>query len=129
LSITAPAASDQHHLPLWKVLTLGALIVTLSMGIRHGFGLWLQPITMDRGWSRETYSLAMAIQNLVWGLAGPVVGWWADKRGAFRILLWGAALYALGLIGMASSPSTLAFCLSTGVAIGCAQACTTYSVG
>jgi predicted MFS family arabinose efflux permease len=107
---------------------LGALIVTLSMGIRHGFGLWLQPITMDRGWSRETYSLAMAIQNLMWGLAGPVVGWWADKRGAFRILLWGAALYALGLIGMASSPSTLAFCLSTGVAIGCAQACTTYSV-
>ncbi|HET6788485.1 MAG TPA: MFS transporter, partial [Aquabacterium sp.] len=53
----------------------GALVVTLSMGIRHGFGLWLAPITMDRDWSRETFSLAMAIQNLVWGSAGPVVGW------------------------------------------------------
>ncbi len=120
--------ADDAHLPLWQVLVLGAMIVTLSMGIRHGFGLWLQPITMDRGWSRETFSMALAIQNLVWGLSGPVVGWWADKRGAFRILLWGAALYALGLAGMASSHSTLAFCLSTGALIGLAQACTTYSV-
>lgn len=122
-----PPAGDVH-LPLWQVLVLGAMIVTLSMGIRHGFGLWLQPITMERGWSRETFSMALAIQNLVWGLSGPVVGWWADKRGAFRILLIGAGLYALGLIGMASSQSTLAFCLSTGALIGLAQACTTYSV-
>ena len=122
------ALPDRPHLPLWKVLVLGAMVVTLSMGIRHGFGLWLQPITMDRGWSRETFSIALALQNLVWGLTGPAVGWWADKRGAYRVLLWGAALYAVGLGGMASSQSTLAFCLSTGAIIGCAQACTTYAV-
>ena len=57
-----------------QVLLCGALIVTLSMGIRHGFGLWLQPITMERGWTRETFALALAIQNLAWGLAGPLAG-------------------------------------------------------
>ncbi|HEX5371638.1 MAG TPA: MFS transporter [Aquabacterium sp.] len=106
----------------------GALVVTLSMGIRHGFGLWLAPITMDRDWSRETFSLAMAIQNLVWGAAGPIVGWWADRKGAIGVLLTGAVLYALGLIGMATSTDVIAYTLSSGVMIGCAQACTTYSV-
>jgi predicted MFS family arabinose efflux permease len=115
-------------LPLWQLLTCGALVVTLSMGIRHGFGLWLGPITMDRGWSRETFSLAMAIQNLVWGAAGPVVGWWADRRGAIGVLLVGALLYALGLVGMATTTHVLTYTLSSGVLIGCAQACTTYSV-
>jgi len=50
------------------VLVCGAAIVTLSMGIRHGFGLWLQPITQAQGWTRETFAFAMAIQNLTWGL-------------------------------------------------------------
>ena len=57
-------------LPLWQVLVCGALIVSMAMGIRHGFGLWMQPMTMERGWTRETFSLAIAIQNLAWGLAG-----------------------------------------------------------
>ena len=52
-----------------QVLLCGALIVTLSMGIRHGFGLWLQPMTMDRGWSRETFAFALAVQSLAWGIA------------------------------------------------------------
>ena len=53
-----------------QILICGATIVTLSMGIRHGFGLWLQPITQAQDWSRETYSLAMAIQNISWGFFG-----------------------------------------------------------
>ena len=57
-----------------QVLLCGALIVTLSMGIRHGFGLWLAPVTMDRGWTRETFAFALAAQNLMWGLAGPFAG-------------------------------------------------------
>jgi predicted MFS family arabinose efflux permease len=105
-----------------------ALVVTLSMGIRHAFGLWLTPITMAHGWSREDFSLAMAVQNLVWGAAGPIVGWWADKRGAYRVLWLGGALYGLGLAGMALAQHTLPFLLSTGVVIGLAQACTTYAV-
>src|SRR6478609_3225348 len=94
-----------------QVLLCGALIVTLSMGIRHGFGLWLQPITQEQGWTRQTFSLAIAIQNLSWGVAGVFAGMLADKLGAFRVLLIGCAFYALGLAGMALSPTPTLFAL------------------
>jgi predicted MFS family arabinose efflux permease len=111
-----------------QVLACGAAIVTVSMGIRHGFGLWLQPITMDRGWTRETFAFAMAIQNIAWGLAGPFAGMVADRFGAFRVLLVGALFYGGGLVLMALSTSGLAFSGSAGVLIGMAQAGTTYAV-
>ena len=111
-----------------QVLACGAAIVTLSMGIRHGFGLWLQPITQDQGWTRETFAFAMAIQNLSWGLFGIFAGMLADKFGGYRVLVGGALLYALGLAGMALSTSTLVFALTAGVLIGAAQAGTTYAV-
>jgi len=111
-----------------QVLLCGALVVTLSMGIRHGFGLWLQPITQDQGWTRQTFSLAIAVQNLAWGVAGVFAGMLADKLGAFRVLVLGAALYALGLAGMALAPTPLLFTLTAGVLVGMAQAGTTYAV-
>ncbi len=111
-----------------QVLVCGALIVTLSMGIRHGFGLWLQPITTDRGWSRETFGFAIAVQNIAWGLAGPLAGMLADRFGAFRVLVVGSVLYALGLVGMALASSGLGFTASAGVLIGTAQAGVTYAV-
>ena len=111
-----------------QVLLCGAAIVTLSMGIRHGFGLWLQPITMDRGWTRETFAFALAVQNLAWGLAGPLAGMLADRFGAFRVLLVGSVLYGAGLVLMALATSGLAFTGSAGVLLGMAQACTTYAI-
>ena len=111
-----------------QVLVCGAAIVTLSMGIRHGFGLWLQPITQAQGWTRETFSFALAIQNLSWGVFGIFAGMVADRFGAFRVIVVGAVLYALGLAGMALSPTGLLFTLTTGVLIGAAQAGTTYAV-
>ena len=111
-----------------QVLVCGALIVTLSMGIRHGFGLWLQPVTMDRGWSRETFALAIAIQNLSWGIAGPFAGALSDRFGAFRVLIVGALFYASGLIFMGLSTSALAFMGSAGLLLGMAQSGTTYAV-
>ncbi len=102
--------------------------MTLSMGIRHGFGLWLQPITQDQNWSRETFAFAIAIQNLVWGFSGIFAGMLADRFGAFRVILAGTLLYALGLAGMASATTPLMFSLTTGVLIGMAQAGTTYAV-
>jgi MFS family permease len=111
-----------------QVLACGALIVTLSMGIRHGFGLWLQPITQAQNWTRETFSFAIAIQNLSWGFFGIFAGMLADKFGAFRVIVGGAVLYALGLAGMALSTSGLMFTLTAGVLIGAAQAGTTYAV-
>lgn len=111
-----------------QVLLCGAVIVTLSMGIRHGFGLWLQPITMDRGWTRETFAFALAVQNLVWGLAGPLAGMWADRKGALPVLVTAGILYALGLAGMALAPTGSLFTLSAGVLIGLAQSGCTYAV-
>ena len=72
-----------------QVLACGAIIVTLSMGIRHGFGLWLQPITQAQGWTRETFAFAIAIQNLAWGCFGIFAGMLADRFGAFRVLIGG----------------------------------------
>jgi MFS family permease len=111
-----------------QVLAFGAAIVTLSMGIRHGFGLWLQPITQAQGWTRETFAFAIAIQNLSWGVFGIFAGMVADRFGAFRVIAGGAVLYALGLVGMALSPTGLLFTLTAGVLIGAAQAGTTYAV-
>ena len=111
-----------------QLLVCGAAIVTLSMGIRHGFGLWLQPITQDRSWTRETFAFAIAIQNLTWGFSGIFVGMVADRFGAFRVVVVGAACYALGLMGMAHANTPMLFMLSAGILIGLAQAGTTYAV-
>ena len=115
-------------LSMTQVLVCGAAIVTLSMGIRHGFGLFLQPITMDRGWSRETFAFAIAIQNLAWGVAGPFAGALSDRFGALRVLIIGGVLYALGLVLMGVSSSGLAFTGSAGLVLGLAQSGTTYAV-
>jgi predicted MFS family arabinose efflux permease len=115
-------------LSLTQVLVCGGLIVTLSMGIRHGFGLWLQPITQEMGWTRQSFAFAIALQNLSWGVIGIFAGMAADRFGAFRVLMGGAVLYGLGLAGMALSPTPLLFALTTGLLIGAAQAGTTYAV-
>lgn len=122
-SKTAPAPMSMA-----QILLCGGAIVTLSMGIRHGFGLWLQPITQSMGWTRESFSLAIAVQNLSWGVLGIFVGMLADRLGAFKVLVGGSVLYALGLAGMALSPTSTLFILTAGVLIGAAQAGTTYAV-
>lgn len=119
----------QHKpLSLFQVLACGAAIVTLSMGIRHGFGLWLQPLTQAQGWGRQEFGFAMAIQNLSWGFMGIFAGMVADRFGAFRVIAVGALVYGVGLLGMAWSTDPWVFALFTGVIIGTAQAGTTYAV-
>ena len=120
--------SSVKPLSTLQVLICGAMIVTLSMGIRHGFGLWLQPVTQANNWTRETFALAIGIQNLTWGLAGIFAGMVADKFGAFRVIVLGALFYALGLWGMAHAATPLMFSLSAGVMLGIAQSGTTYAV-
>lgn len=115
-------------LSVQQVLLCGALIVTLSMGIRHGFGFWLQPIIMERGWTRETFSFAMAVQNLAWGAAGPIAGMLADRFGAWKVLVAGGLSYALGLLAMSVASDPLSFTLGAGVLIGIAQSGSTYAV-
>lgn len=121
-------SAAERKLSMTQVLACGAMIVTLSMGVRHGFGLWLQPITQAQNWTRETFALAIAVQNLAWGFFGIFAGMLADRFGAFRVLVGGCVLYALGLAGMALSTNALLFSLTAGVLIGAAQAGTTYAV-
>ena len=119
---------SKARLSLTRLLICGAAIVTLSMGIRHGFGLWLQPITQAQGWSRENFGMAIAIQNLAWGISGIFAGMLADRFGSFRVILVGTLAYCLGLVGMAYADTPLTFALSTGLLIGMAQSGTTYAV-
>jgi len=116
------------NLPMWQILICGALILTLSMGVRHGFGLWLLPMTQAQSWGREDFAFAMAIQNIAWGVGGIFSGMLSDRFGAFRVILFCALLYILGLFGMAYSSSPEQLTASAGLIIGLAQAGTTYAV-
>jgi hypothetical protein len=105
-----------------------ALIVCVAMGIRHTFGLFLTPMSMEHQWSREVFSFALALQNLMWGATQPFAGFLADRYGARRVL-WGASiLYALGLLGMAYASTGSGLAASAGLLIGAAQSGCTYSV-
>jgi len=103
-------------------------MVTMSMGIRHGFGLFNLPITSANEWGRETFALTIALQNLTWGVFQPITGALADRYGAFKIMVAGGLLYALGLAGMAVSTDIVNFTIAGGLLIGLAQTATTYSV-
>lgn len=90
----------------------------LSLGTRQSFGLFLTPMTFDLGWTRETFGLAIALQNIVWGVGQPFAGAVADKFGAVRVVVAGGLFYALGLLLMAFSTTGIAFDLSAGILVG-----------
>jgi MFS family permease len=110
------------------VLLFGSLVMLIALGIRHGFGLFLQPMSADLGWGREVFSIAIAMQNIVWGLAQPFSGMLADRFGAGRVVLAGALLYAAGLWLMSASGSPGELYLSAGLLIGLGLSGTTFSI-
>lgn len=112
----------------WVVLLCGGLILFLCLGQRHSFGLFLRPMTTDLGWGRETFSIALALQNLIWGLAQPLTGMVADKYGSHRVLLAGAVAYALGVLLMPYSTDGLAFALSAGLLVGLGLSGTAFGI-
>lgn len=112
----------------WIVIACAAFIVTLAMGVRQSFGLFLPQMSVDIGISRSDFGLAMALQNLLFGLVQPFVGALADKHGAGRIVLGGALLYALGLVGAALATDAIGLHISFGLLIGMAQSATTFVV-
>lgn len=109
-------------------LACGSLILTIGMGVRHGFGLFLPPMSAEFGWGREAFAFALALQNLVWGFTQPLLGMLADRWGGGRVVVAGVVLYCAGLYGMANSTTPLMLALSSGVAIGTALSCCTFSV-
>lgn len=110
------------------ILICGSLILAISLGTRHGFGLFLQPISAENGWGRETFAFAMALQNLVWGAAQPVSGMLSERYGAGKVILGGALLYAAGLALMSVPQGSTAFALSAGVVVGLGLSGTTMPI-
>lgn len=96
----------------------GCLVALITFGTRAGFGFFLEPITTTNGWGRGTFALAMAIQNLMWGVGQPFVGAIADRHGSTKVLIGGAAVYALGLVLMSMSAEPWQLHLSAGVLVG-----------
>lgn len=118
--------------PGWRtplvVIVAGCLIATIGFGARSSLGLFLEPLTAARGFSRETFGLALAIQNLFWGLGLPVAGALADRHGAARVIVAGAVVYALGLWGMAWTASGTGLHLFAGALAGLGIAFSAFSL-
>ena len=102
----------------WSIVICGCLIALLAFGPRSAMGFFQLPLLADTGWDRTTFGLAMAIQNLLWGIGQPVFGALADKYGAWRMLALGGALYAAGLAMMADPSSPLMLHIGGGVLVG-----------
>ena len=100
------------------VILCGSLISMISFGPRSSLGFFLTPLSQANHWDREVFALALAIQNLLWGIGQPVAGAIADRFGAPRVLATGTVLYALGLVIMAHATTAAALTLSAGVLIG-----------
>ncbi len=103
-------------------------MLCISLGVRHAFGLFLQPMSADLGWGREVFALAIAVQNLVWGLTQPVAGRLADRYGAGLVVLGGALLYIAGLVLMSQATREFSLLISAGIIIGVGLSGTTFSV-
>lgn len=113
---------------LRTILICGGMILTLSVGIRVGFGFFLRPMTMEFGWPRETFSFAMALHNLLWGASQPFLGALADRFGAPRMVVGSAITYAVGLALMSVSSTGWMLSLSAGLIVGIAAAGTGFAI-
>ena len=110
------------------VIVAACLIALIGFGTRSSFGLYLEPMTVANGWSRETFALAMAIQNLLWGIGVPIAGAITDRYGPGLVMALGAVIYGMGVAGMAGSDSGLALHLTGGLLIGVGVAFTSFSL-
>ena len=114
--------------PLIYMLIGSALILALSLGVRHAFGLYLVPMSNEFGWGHNVFSLAIAMQNLIWGAVQPITGAFADKYGSKIVVAVGGALYSIGLLLMAFSSTGLMLNLSVGLILGLALSATSFPV-
>ncbi len=110
------------------VIAAGSMITSISLGVRSTFGLYLDPVVESLGTDRGTFSLVIAIQNLLWGLSQPMAGAIADRFGAARVLAIGGLGYAISLLIMSQAQSTGLLLLSAGVLIGVATGAASFSV-
>ena len=110
------------------VMAAACAIAVVGFGARSIFGLFLEPMSAARGWGRETFALALAIQNLVWGASLPVAGALSDRFGPSRVLAAGAVVYALGIRAMAGTESPALLQLTAGILVGVGVAFTAFTI-
>ena len=128
MSRIAAAALGPGRGAVFTVILAACLIALIGFGTRSSFGLYLEPMTVANGWSRETFALAMAIQNLLWGIGVPIAGAIADRYGPGLVIAVGAVIYGMGVAGMAGADSGLAMHLSGGLLVGVGVAFTSFSL-
>jgi MFS family permease len=123
-------ASSQQSAPFnpTAVIVCGCLIAMIAFGVRSTMGLFNGPITEANGWGRETFGLAMALQNLIWGAAQPFAGAFADKFGSYRVIIAGAAIYAAGTAMMVIADTGPMMYLAGGLLMGLGIAMTSFSI-
>lgn len=127
-AITASRFRSTGPAPLWVILVTGSIITALSLGVRSTFGLFLDPVIDTIGSGRGVFALAVAIQNLVWGLSQPVAGAIADRFGSARVLATGGVVYAIGLVLMSGATSGPALYLSAGFIVGAGTGAASFAV-
>ncbi len=110
------------------IIIFGCIISLLSFGSRSAFGLLLAPITEAREWSREIFGFALALQNLIWGVAQPAAGALADKYGTARVIAIGGVLYALGLVVTAWADTPLWLDVGAGILVGLGVAGSSFAI-
>ena len=122
------ASALRPAVPLLALIIAGCIVAAIGNGVRTSFGLFTLPMTTDLGLTREGWGMAMAIQNLAWGIAQPFAGAWADKVGTGRTIAAGAAIYAIGVFTMAFSPSASLLAVTAGIVTGVGIAVSSFSV-
>ena len=110
------------------IVACGCMISLLSFGPRASLGFFLTPMSQDMGWDRDVFGLALAIQNILWGVGQPLAGAIADRYGTVRVLCAGGLFYALGLTLMAYSTTPGMLDLGGGVFVGLGLAGCSFSV-
>lgn len=114
--------------PLLVLIIAGCIVAAIGNGVRTSFGLFTLPMTEGLDLTREGWGMAMAIQNLAWGIAQPFAGAWADRVGTGRTIAAGAAIYAVGIFAMAFSPSASLLAVTAGIVTGVGIAISSFSV-
>jgi predicted MFS family arabinose efflux permease len=125
---SAIAKSTPWYFNPLLILVAGCMVAIINFGIRSTFGLFTLPISQAHEWPRETYSFAIALQNLMWGIATPVAGALADRYGSARVLMAGAVIYAAGVFGMVHADTGLLMDLAGGLLVGIGIAMSSFSI-
>ncbi|MGI9625119.1 MAG: MFS transporter, partial [Acidimicrobiales bacterium] len=121
-------AEPSSGLPLWAVIAAGGVITALSLGVRSTFGLFLDPVVESLETDRGTFALAIAIQQIVWGISQPIAGAISDRYGAGRTLAAGSLMYAVALLLMSTASSPGMLLLSAGFLVGLAIGAASFAV-